>query len=140
MNSTDLAALKQVCEAATPGPWVAEPGNFIAVPDGRVIAEVPCQGANDKDIDFIATFNPVVVLRLLAVVAEYQAAQAHNLAECERMRTQRTTLERQVARQREVLEKYGKHLDGCGCHGECTGQQTHICNCGLDAILTQEPT
>ena len=78
---------------------------------------------------FIATFSPLVVLRLLEAVAEHQAAQAHNLAECERMRTQRTTLERQVARQREAL------IAASGCIKLLDRNPTH--GDGVDSILEQ---
>lgn len=38
---------------ATPGPWIQEEGNFAVVPHGRVVFEVPCQGANDYDLPFL---------------------------------------------------------------------------------------
>jgi len=49
---------------ATPGPWVQEEGNFAAVPYGRIVFEVPCQGANDADLPYlIALHNAWPALR-----------------------------------------------------------------------------
>lgn len=45
-----LAALEA---KATPGPWVQEEGNFAAIPNSRIVFEVPCQGANDDDLPFL---------------------------------------------------------------------------------------
>ena len=40
--------------SATPRPWTTAPGNFIvSVKTGQIIAEVPCCGANDADLEFI---------------------------------------------------------------------------------------
>ena len=38
----------------TPGPWHTAEGNFIVDSNERIVAEVPCQGANDADVPFIA--------------------------------------------------------------------------------------
>ena len=71
VESRDLVTLRTVAEAATPGPWrksspisiVADEGNICGVHDGgksgtRCIA----------DADYLATFDPPTVLKLLAVV------------------------------------------------------------------------
>ena len=39
--------------SATPRPWRLAPGNFIVSPTGDIVAEVPCCGANDMDLEFI---------------------------------------------------------------------------------------
>lgn len=66
MTAADLAALARF---ATPGPWCATEGNFIAQGEhGPIVAEVPCQGANDADVAFIAAWNPQRALAALAVI------------------------------------------------------------------------
>ena len=88
---------------------------------------------------WLDTFTPAAVLRLLALVAEYHAAQVHNLAQGELMRTQRTALQRQVAR----LKKYGQHLDACRGVPELVGGYPNVlsgkCTCGLKSALAPEP-
>jgi len=43
-------------EKHTPTPWKWMPGEgqFIVAPDGTIVAEIPCQGANPADGEFIA--------------------------------------------------------------------------------------
>ena len=42
----------------------------------------------------------------------------------------------QLQQAREALRKYGQHLDGCGCHGNCEGVQEHMnCTCGFSDSL-----
>ena len=31
----------------------------------------------------------------------------------------------------EAMTPYLHHLNGCGCHANCAGEQDHVCNCGL---------
>jgi hypothetical protein len=62
-----LAELIETAGKATPGPWQIEPGNFVAR-DGLVVAEVPCQGANDDDVPYIAACSPERLRALIAVV------------------------------------------------------------------------
>ena len=40
-----------------------------------------------------------------------------------------------LAKARRDLRTYGRHLDGCGCHATCGGQQEHGCTCGLEDAL-----
>jgi hypothetical protein len=74
---------------ATQGEWLIAPGNFIVhdcrngdPETGRVVAEVPCQGANNDDLPFIA-----------ALVNYYRSGALQRLAELaedgERYRAQR---------------------------------------------------
>jgi hypothetical protein len=55
-----VAKLDQLHLEATPGPWGIASGNFITADwrdnpnNGSIVAEVPCQGANDADLAFIA--------------------------------------------------------------------------------------
>lgn len=77
---SDLARLREIAEKATPGPWAnshrqAEPcklENFCHVTYSEVypaLAYVPVSA----DADFVATFDPPMVLALLTAHAELQA-------------------------------------------------------------------
>lgn len=80
MNLTDL---RKICEAATPGPWTTDEFSdewflktnhkyAVNCPSIR-IACIEGLGQEYKDTaEFIATFNPAFVLKLLAVVEEYK--------------------------------------------------------------------
>ena len=96
MTPPNLAAWKQVCEAATPGEWTlsTKHKSILLNKDGKQFAIIKHMLLQDRK--FIATFSPAVVLRLLEV----------------------------VERQREDLEKYGQHvhqLNEPGCYnlGKC---------------------
>ena len=65
-----LEELRKVCEWATPGPWKAEHKEGVSLVEAdftSVSADCSC-----VDADFIATFNPAYVLKLLAVVEALQ--------------------------------------------------------------------
>ena len=132
MTPADLTTYQQVCEAATPGPWMQDHHFpwFVSdqTPIRKHIASVGTLSSS-PDAKFIATFNPAVVLRLLGV----------------------------VARQREALEEYGTHHRDCILSmwraGEPTPGGTYRmnyggtwydwdklpkCTCGYDAALAQD--
>ena len=62
------ADLRRIAEAATPGPYFAEEGNFISLANGHIVAEVPCCGANNADVLDIAAWPPERKLAALDVI------------------------------------------------------------------------
>lgn len=80
---TDLKDLKELAEAATPGPWEWEapmyPGQecYVRGP-GRCVAEVDCGNIEqiaDDNAAFIAAANPKTVLELIARVEAAEGAR-----------------------------------------------------------------
>lgn len=64
--SIDLEALKQVAQAATPGPWVVDAYGDVQAND-EDLAFALCYGDKRlEDAAFIASANPAVVLELIA--------------------------------------------------------------------------
>lgn len=70
--------LKKLAEAATPGPWMRLFGErtvYDRMEDGcRGNAIVRADGAESKNVDFIAAANPAAILELLAIQAQLVAA------------------------------------------------------------------
>ena len=80
----DLKALREIAERATPGPWVADapdypyrllvavraPGHLPVVKDAVALHLL------SQNAEFIATFNPSLVLKLLDVVEAADAANS----------------------------------------------------------------
>ena len=71
-----VAELGALEATATKGEWLGAPGNFITAgchnsdPEtGHIVAEVPCQGANDNDLPFIVALRNALP-RLRALVGE----------------------------------------------------------------------
>jgi hypothetical protein len=90
----NLDKLRQICAAATPGPWGWETstrlyaeGNGYVIEDGNVDAMIK------QDADFIAAFNPELVGKLLAALqaAETLAAAAYDLSREARDETDAST-------------------------------------------------
>ena len=88
----DLAELRRLAEAATPGPWEADglevcqhwslPEPWRAVVNAEITCGPYCYGGSarpierDEDAAFIAAANPSVVLALLDAAAERDALAA----------------------------------------------------------------
>lgn len=67
----DLDKLKKVAEAATPGPWEnfrVFQGEEVRAGLDREYPQFVARAAEYVDGRFIATFNPALVVKLLAVV------------------------------------------------------------------------
>lgn len=83
MAEFDVARLREVAEAATPGPWpligggeyVADVGIVVAPDDG---------GVTPADATFIAAWNPVTAKAVLDRLAEAEAVIANALSEQEK--------------------------------------------------------
>lgn len=59
-----IRRLTELEAKATPGPWGQAEGNFIVAymfrgepSSGKIVAEVPCQGANDDDLPFVVALR-----------------------------------------------------------------------------------
>jgi len=57
----DIRKIEERLKGVTPGPWCEAPGNFIVTDargddptTGQIVAEVPCQKGNERDVQFIA--------------------------------------------------------------------------------------
>lgn len=78
----DLAHLREVAEAATPGRWWSAPnddGIFAHVPDGRPNGEGIAQAvyygkrSSPENARHIATFDPPTVLKMIAALETMEA-------------------------------------------------------------------
>ena len=84
----DLTTLKAICAQATPGEWVPSFSQELVKVDanpGEIIAWIKRRGQAQEahfqqmsNLNFIATFNPTLVARLLAVVEA-----AHSWYDCD---------------------------------------------------------
>ena len=63
---------KQADSKHTPGPWKVMPGNFIVTKkDEQIVAEVPCQGANENDLPLIAAAPKLLEACKLTLALQY---------------------------------------------------------------------
>lgn len=76
-------ALRELAEAATPGPWYprwgGEPGFIYSSPASKLIGEVyagKTDAHRDLDLDFIAALHPLTVRALLDAIARLEADNA----------------------------------------------------------------
>lgn len=90
--TTDLMKLRELAEAATPGPWIVsdptETMHAVRTASGRIVADVGYSGTIERDqinADYIAAANPAKVIELLDAlealgreVAEWRKADAPN--------------------------------------------------------------
>ena len=61
---THLTKLREICDAATPGPWWEDDQIWAYGKDGADI--IVCHPeSSDANADFIATFNPTMIGKLL---------------------------------------------------------------------------
>lgn len=106
----DLASLRRLAQAATPGPWRVGDGSFASenlIADVRGVSVWGPYHATScgEEAAYIASVSPDVLLALLAEVERLRAA----------------------------LKNYGSHEEDCTCGLE---RFQHKCSCGLDAALT----
>lgn len=73
---TDLSEIVDSLLAISPWPWGIAEGNFIVYDfvsnttnTGRIAAEVPCQGGNLADLNFIAS-SPVWLAQLVVAIMQ----------------------------------------------------------------------
>lgn len=107
----DLIHLRQLAEAATPGPWRVCAGGrapYVAAAAGTPIVDLEITGAQidfeQADAEHIAAFGPETALALLAVVEAAQRFRQIRLASTDGKQTQR-------GQRSKLLQEMGERLD-----------------------------
>ena len=124
MNSADLARLRELAAAATPGPWLID-GLGVAqdLPPYDVVVGMETRGhaylsyealvLAKSDASFIAAASPDVVVALCDRLAAAEAAIARVRAECEKYDAEAMTLadRTNVATWQAVARRFRRALD-----------------------------
>lgn len=70
----DLDHLEAVARAATPGPWRREEYEVLYNGEGTLLEfngdEYYCEFSTEEDAEYIATFDPVMVLAMIEALRE----------------------------------------------------------------------
>lgn len=77
LSKLDEARLRELAEAATPGPWVLDGYQCVSAPDGRIVVDYSChsRGEWEADGNYFLAVQPAAVLALLdALSAERERA------------------------------------------------------------------
>lgn len=80
MTPIDLAAVRKLADAATPGPWTAEPSCYVEGPDGEILADIDAAAergaANAAFIAEARTIIPSMAGEIEALRVVVDAARA----------------------------------------------------------------
>ena len=131
---SDYSELKRLAEAATPTPWERGDGNEVMVSEEgdeaywswEQAGPAQIHGSGEqpvRDADFIAAANPAAVLALIA--------------ENDRLKTLRSTTERDLAQELEVW-RHGPSCWTCGDTGDVhdmVGEWRGQCDCNAAKVI-----
>lgn len=161
MTAADRARLRELAEAATPGPWPAmtwygsEDGGHAAIGPHHVAQDEEDDGYNNgreddapggpvedramRDAAFIADANPTAVLALLDALDRAEAERDGSIAEVERLKAEAVSVDNSLAEAaahwEALIASAGQFCGHCRTPVPLDEMRTHIRACPSNPMV-----